>query len=157
MKSEKVHAMHPSPIVVRPALKSELDLLLQCDPYAQSNENRVEELRFALETRSCLVAEVASEAVGFVILQYSFFGHGFIPLVCVASHRRSHGFGLQLLAAAAQQCRTRKLFTSTNASNTGAQRLFAKAGFAPSGVIENLDDGDPELVYFKAVSIERAA
>ncbi|MGJ7544262.1 N-acetyltransferase family protein [Variovorax sp. LT1R16] len=148
----KISFMQPSSIVVRPALRSELDVLLQCDSYAQSNESRVEELRFALETQSCLVAEVASEAVGFVLLQYSFFGNGFIPLVCVPGHRRGHGFGLQLLVAAEQHCRTKKLFASTNSSNTVAQRLFTKAGFAPSGTIENLDVGDPELVYFKWVS-----
>ncbi len=144
--------MQSSSIVVRPALKSELNVLLQCDTYAQANESRVEELRLALQTQSCLVAEVASEAVGFVLLQYNFFGNGFIPLVCVSSHRRGHGFGLQLLVAAEQHCRTRKLFTSTNSSNIVAQRLFTKAGFAPSGAIENLDVGDPELVYFKWVS-----
>jgi len=29
--------------------------------------------------------------------------------------------------------------------------LFARAGFVPSGIIENLDEADPELIYFKAV------
>jgi hypothetical protein len=29
------------------------------------------------------------------------------------------------------------------------QRLLLQAGFEPSGVIENLDEGDPELVYVK--------
>ncbi len=143
--------MQASSILVRSALESELDVLLHCDTYAQSNESRVQELRFALETRSCLIAQASSEAVGFVLLQYSFFGNGFIPLVCVAQHRRGHGFGLQLLLAAEQHCRTTKLFTSTNRSNSAAQRLFTKAGFSPSGTIENLDEGDPELVYFKRV------
>ena len=30
--------------------------------------------------------------------------------------------------------------------------LLAKHGFVPSGFVENLDVGDPELVYFRAVS-----
>jgi hypothetical protein len=29
------------------------------------------------------------------------------------------------------------------------QRLLATLGFNRSGLIENLDEGDPELVYFK--------
>ena len=33
------------------------------------------------------------------------------------------------------------------------QSLLSKLGFALSGVIENLDEGDPELVYFKRVGI----
>ncbi len=56
---------------------------------------------------------------------------------------------LRLLAAAEDACRTEKLFTSTNASNGAAQRLFASAGFVRSGQIEHLDEGDPELVYVK--------
>lgn len=148
----KSGTMQASSILIRWALESELDVLLLCDTYAQTNESRVQELRFALETRSCLIAETSSEAVGFVLLQYSFFGNGFIPLVCVAHHHRGRGFGLQLLLGAEQHCQTAKLFTSTNRSNTTAQRLFTKAGFSPSGTIENLDEGDPELVYFKRLS-----
>lgn len=148
----KQGSMQPSSILVRLALESELDVLIQCDTYAQSHEGRVQELRSALETRSCLIAHVSSEPVGFVVLQYSFFGNGFIPLVCVSHHHRGQGIGLQLLLAAQQSCRTNKLFTSTNSSNIPAQRLFAKAGFSPSGSIENLDPGDPELVYFKSLT-----
>jgi hypothetical protein len=29
------------------------------------------------------------------------------------------------------------------------QSLLAKLGYVPSGIIYNLDEGDPELVYFK--------
>ena len=44
-----------------------------------------------------------------------------------------------------------KLFTSTNQSNAAMHAFCAAAGFVRSGVIENLDDGDPEIVYFKAL------
>ena len=47
------------------------------------------------------------------------------------------------------ECRTPKLFTSTNQSNIPMQRLLATLEFARSGFIENLDEGDPEVVYFK--------
>lgn len=45
------------------------------------------------------------------------------------------------------QSKTQKIFTSTNQSNTATQQLLIKAGFIPSGYIENLDDNDPELIY----------
>jgi hypothetical protein len=32
------------------------------------------------------------------------------------------------------------------------QNLCEKLGFARSGIIENLDVGDPEIVYFKRLS-----
>ena len=46
-------------------------------------------------------------------------------------------------------CRTPKLFTSTNQSNLSMQSLLAKLGYESSGLIHNLDEGDPEIVYFK--------
>ena len=45
----------------------------------------------------------------------------------------------------------KKLFASTNASNTASQALMTKAGFVPSGQIDNLDEGDPERVYVKFI------
>ena len=45
-----------------------------------------------------------------------------------------------------------KLFTSTNQSNTPMQALLALLGYVRSGVIDNLDPGDPELVYFLDLS-----
>jgi hypothetical protein len=46
-------------------------------------------------------------------------------------------------------CQTPKLFTSTNLSNLPMQSLLAKLNYVLSGVIHNLDESDPEIVYFK--------
>lgn len=67
----------------------------------------------------------------------------------VAPALRGQGIGSTLLAALQQQCRTEKLFTSVNASNTGMQALLLRQGFVLSGQVDNLDDGDPELFYFR--------
>jgi hypothetical protein len=45
---------------------------------------------------------------------------------------------------------TPKLFTSTNESNIPMQQLCERLGYARSGLIENLDEGDPEIIYFKS-------
>lgn len=37
---------------------------------------------------------------------------------------------------------------STNRSNEPMRRLLERQGFVASGVVENLDQGDPERVYF---------
>ena len=34
------------------------------------------------------------------------------------------------------------------------QALFAKVGFEQTGMIDNLDPNDPEIVYYKAVKVE---
>ena len=49
----------------------------------------------------------------------------------------------------AARCKTDKLFTSTNQSNEPMQQLLTRLGYKPSGVIYNVDPGDPELVYFR--------
>ena len=62
---------------------------------------------------------------------------------------RRQGIGSALIRHLVKECRTPKLFTSTNQSNFRMQRLLAMLDFDRSGFIENLDEGDPELVYFK--------
>jgi hypothetical protein len=36
------------------------------------------------------------------------------------------------------------------------QRLCEALGFRPSGVVDNLDEGNPELFYFKRVALTHA-
>lgn len=62
---------------------------------------------------------------------------------------RRQGIGSALIRHLINECRTPKLFTSTNQSNFPMQRLLATLEFDRSGFIENLDEGDPEWVYFK--------
>jgi ribosomal protein S18 acetylase RimI-like enzyme len=100
----------------------------------------------------CLLATAENDPLGYAVLEFSFFGHGFIPLICVAAAHQEKGTGLRLLSELERRCRTTKLFTSCNASNERAQRLFLRAGFVRSGTIEHLDEGDPEFIYFKAVA-----
>jgi hypothetical protein len=54
-----------------------------------------------------------------------------------------------LISACAADAPANKLFTSTSTSNIAARALFVHAGFEPSGMIDNLDEGDPEIVYRK--------
>jgi ribosomal protein S18 acetylase RimI-like enzyme len=86
---------------------------------------------------------------GYVILDNSFFGHAFIPLLLVGAGNRRRGIGTQLIVEAENRCRREKLFTSANETNVAAQRLFEQREFVRSGRIENLDDTDDELVFCK--------
>jgi ribosomal protein S18 acetylase RimI-like enzyme len=106
-------------------------------------------VQLALERAECTVAVEGDQVVGYVILNTSFFGQAFLPLLVVTDHRRRSGIGTQLLVEAESQCTREKLFASTNESNEAARALFERHGFIPSGRIENLDDTDSELVYCK--------
>jgi ribosomal protein S18 acetylase RimI-like enzyme len=137
------------PLTIRQATAADLNGLSECDPFAADHPERNRFLSVAIERGECWVAFAADGPKGYVVLNYNFFENGFIPLVVVAPSARRRGIGHRLLAAAEAQCRTPKLFASTNTSNIEAQRLLTRAGFVPSGRVENLDADNPELVYFK--------
>ncbi len=62
---------------------------------------------------------------------------------------RRKGIATSLLAYYVERASTQKVFSSTNQSNTTMQKVFATAGFIRSGYVENLDEDDPEIIYFK--------
>lgn len=142
---------------LRPASEADLPALQECDPLSKAHESRKLELKRAVKHGSILLAAAGGECLGFAVVEYNFFGNGFVSLVCVAQRHQRKGVGLELLRHIERTCLTSKLFTSTNASNKPAQHLFVKAGFVPSGTVENLDEGDPECFYFKAVPLANQA
>lgn len=70
-------------------------------------------------------------------------------MLYVHSGWQRHGIGTKLLKHLETVCQTDRLFTSTNLSNVNMQALLAKLGYKLTGVIHDLDEGDPELVYVK--------
>jgi GNAT superfamily N-acetyltransferase len=104
-----------------------------------------------LRSPVCLVVERERAVIAYVALDYSFYGNGFVSRLIVAEPERRRGHGRTLLRAVAARCETAKLFVTTNQSNDAMQQLLAQLGYEPSGVIHNLDPGDPELVYFLAL------
>jgi ribosomal protein S18 acetylase RimI-like enzyme len=92
---------------------------------------------------------IDARIVAYAVLNYKFYDNGWIEMLYVHPQFRRQGIGYALIRHLVNECRTPKLFTSTNESNVPMQRLLATLGFNRSGLIENLDEGDPELVYFK--------
>jgi ribosomal protein S18 acetylase RimI-like enzyme len=90
---------------------------------------------------------------GYVISRTDFFGCGFVWLLVVSIDRRRAGVASRLMASVEQTNPTEKLFTSTNRSNTPMRSLLSKRGYAEVGVIEGLDEGDPEVFYMKRVRV----
>jgi len=98
------------------------------------------------------VARVDDAICGFVIFDESFFDQFFVRLLLVHPDFRRRGLATALMRAAELDCQTGKLFTSTNQSNLPMQQLCARLGFVKSGYVENLDEGDPELIYVKLLT-----
>lgn len=95
-----------------------------------------------------LVAEQGEEIVGYVVQDCSFFERGFVHLLYVSERHRRQGVGAALLADSIAACATSRVFTSTNLSNVRMQALLAKLGWVRAGVVDGLDEGDPEVFYY---------
>lgn len=139
---------------IRQACPDDVPKMCECDVYASTNPSRARFITTAVEKRLCTVAVDAGHVLGYVLLTHDFFEHGFISLVVVSPAHRRKGIGLRLIAAAEATCNTTKLFSSANQSNHASQQLLSRAGFQRSGVVENLDDDDPELIYIKFLGLK---
>jgi GNAT superfamily N-acetyltransferase len=136
-------------VQVRVGLPEEAKELIAFDEVAHHNPGRIDYITQMLMAGECFVALWEDQLVGYVILTYSFYSNGMIELLYVAKVHRRCGVGRALMSFAESRCRTPKLFTSTNLSNKPMQLFLERSGWKLSGYIDNLDPGDPELVYSK--------
>ena len=139
----------PEGVRMRLATAADAEAIFVFDPIAAVAGSRRAFVRRSICERCCHVAEADGRVVAYAVIDNTFYGHGFIPLLYVANDCRRHGIGSALVRHVELACASPKLFSSTNESNVPMRQLLSKLGFVPSGVIENLDEGDPEIVYFK--------
>ena len=110
---------------------------------------------FNFTTIDCrLIVELKSltesgEIAGYGVISHDFFGRSFLELIYIDQEKRSKGYGPLLISFLEEQSKSQDLFTSTNESNSHMQRVLEKLGYQRSGIIDNLDPGDPEIVYVK--------
>lgn len=102
----------------------------------------------ALANGEVFIAENVAGAVGFMWLN-EFFGHTFVNVLAVAPEHRRRGHAGLLLAHAGQHALTDRVFTSTNASNAAMHAVLARYGWRRCGEVDEIDRGDPEIVYVK--------
>ena len=110
---------------------------------------RAEKIAKAISDEECFIILEDNKAVGFVIFDYRFFDLCWIELIIVAKEHRGKGIGAEAMNLICRQSKTSKVFTSTNRSNTPMQKALVKVGFSFAGEIIGLDEGDPELFYYK--------
>ena len=135
------------PVSVRPAVPSDVAAIEAVDPAASTDEGRRGFIAERVAAGQTLVALHGDAVVGYLVLDYSFFARGFVALLCVDPSRRRRGIGRALMRHAEGACRTPVIFTSTNLSNVPMQRLLEALGYRRSGMVDDLDPGDPEAFY----------
>ena len=117
---------------------------------APAGDERRAAIAAHIAARECHVAWQDGAAVGYLVLTRTFFHSPFIELVVVSPDARRTGIGRALLEHCIGLIPTgEKLWTSTNDSNTPMRALLPKAGFVESGRVDNLDPGDPELIFVR--------
>lgn len=136
---------------IRQATDADIRSIIEFDHVAQVDEARRDFIARAVQAHSTWVSVIDRQVCGFVIVEYSFYSQGFVSLLYTHSNYRRQGIGTALMQQVESICQTEKLFTSTNESNRPMHSLLAKSQFVPSGVVNNLDEGDPEIIYFKRI------
>lgn len=81
-----------------------------------------------------------------------FFGHTFLAYLAVQPQYRRNGLAGMILSETERRAVTDRVFSSTNASNSAMQAVFARHQWRRCGEIDELDPGDPEIVYVKYVT-----
>ena len=140
--------MDQKTLSIRLAVKNDIDEIISFERIAQQSNSRQTFIRHSVAARNCYIASY-EQIVGYAVLAYTFYEMGFVPMLYVDEDWQRQGVGTELLKHLESICRTDKLFTSTNLSNMRMQALLAKLGYKLSGVIHDLDEDDPELVYVK--------
>ena len=138
-------------IAIQNATEADTEHVWEIDQDAVGDPRRRDFIQDAVEAGQCYVATVDDNCAGLAILDESFFGNAFISLLIVRPEFRRQKVATALIRHLESVCPTTKLFTSTNESNVIMQRLCEKMGFVRSGRIENLEEGDPEIVYLKRI------
>ena len=137
------------------ATEIDIEAIISVDSMAVLDGNRRQCICEWVSRDSAFVAVVEDAVVGYAVLEYTFFSQGFISMLIIAEEYRRKGVGTALISHLEEICNTDKLFTSTNKSNEPMQALMQSMSYGPSGVVFNLDDGDPELFYFKRLDGNR--
>jgi GNAT superfamily N-acetyltransferase len=140
--------MGPS-ITIRRARRADLPALAAVDPLLVTEAGRADHIGELLDVGLSWLAEADGAAAGYVVVTRHFFGHPFVDLLVVAEAQRRQGIGGVLMGQVEDSHDGDRLFTSTNESNAAMRTLLAQRGYDVSGIIENLDPGDPELVFVK--------
>lgn len=134
---------------VRQATSRDQQQIYLFDLATDPDEKRQNLIIMAIAQNRCWVVDHDGVIAGYVILDHSFYGHACVPLLYVRSMARRLGVGTDLMQHIMARCKGEKLFTSTNQSNQPMQALLLKLGFVYSGFVDNLDENDPEIVYYK--------
>ncbi len=130
---------------------ADVDVVLSIEGAPPGYSDRASLVTQRIESGDCLVSESDGRVSGFAtILRRLFFGRDFLELLTVDAEYRRQGIASALLRAFIHGATTSQLFISTNSSNVPMLNLLRKEQWLFSGELVGIDEGDPELVFYRS-------
>jgi GNAT superfamily N-acetyltransferase len=136
-------------VIVRPAADTDIEQIVRVDSPLQIKLPRRVSVQNAIGQGECFIALHDRILVGYGIMNHAFFDRGFVSLVYVDPTHRRRGVGSRLFDEFESRCRSSRIFTSTNLSNLPMHGFLASRCYTLSGVVQDIDEGDPEMFYSK--------
>ncbi len=123
--------------------------VLETLPHALHYDHHLSFVRHALGAKETLLAEMDGNVAGYAVWDRGFYARPFLWMLGVALAYRGQGVASKLVERVESLNDGHVLYTSTNRSNAAMQSLLTARGFAPTGSLDGLDPGDPEIFFCK--------
>ena len=138
-------------LTIRLATPTDFDGMVALDSNFPHGSPRAEALRGWVASSCAYVASEDGEPRGYAVMTRHFFDRAFVELLMVGAAFRRRGIAAAMMRHLESISPTELLWTSTNESNAPMRALLAAEGYIPSGAVEGLDEGDPEMFFRKRV------
>jgi len=137
---------------IRQGILVDLKEMMFIEEEVIKSNSREDEIRESIIQNRCVVGCIDERICGFLIYNQHFFGQLFVELVIVSPRKRRRGVAKGLFRYIEENCQTSKIFSSTNQSNLPMQEVFKTLGYVESGIIHNLDEDDPEIIFVRLIN-----
>lgn len=131
---------------IRQATIDDLKSIAAFDQIAATEPQRLAYIERSIIDANCWSLCLASAVIGYLIIDHSFYHRQFLSLLYIDSDHRNSGYGRQAIQWV-KNALQEQFFTSTNLSNSHMLYLLRTEAFKDSGIIYNLDPGDPEIIF----------
>jgi ribosomal protein S18 acetylase RimI-like enzyme len=139
----------PMTLIIRRAVIGDSTSIREIDTVVPIDKFRSGMIEKWLEKDIVLVAAIDNRIVGYGVFNHEFLHQSQVDMLMISKDYRHKEIGTQLLLSLEKYCDTPKMYVTTNLSNHPMQNLLIRNGYKSCGLINELDPGDPELVFVK--------